>query len=92
MRTTVVENRKLGEEIARNAAAATGPTCMMIPLKGVSAVDQAERAFDDPDARQALYDVIRATHGAVELIELDNHINDTAFAAAAAQQLLQNLP
>lgn len=88
MRTTVEENRKLGEEIGRKAAAATGQTCIMIPLKGVSAIDQTGKAFDDPAARQALYDGVRTTHGSVELIELDLHINDVAFAEASARQLL----
>ena len=89
MRTTVEENRKLGEEIGRKAAVATGPTCIMIPLKGVSAIDQTGKAFDDPAARQALYDGIRETHGLAELIEMDDHINDPAFAEAAARQLLE---
>lgn len=91
MRTTVEENRKLGEEIGRKAAAATGPTCIMIPLKGVSAIDQTGKAFDDPEARQALYDGIRATHGSVELIEMNHHINDATFSEAAARRLLDLL-
>ena len=89
MRTTVEENRKLGEEIGRKASAATGPTCIMIPLKGVSAIDQTGKAFDDPVARQALYDGIRVTHGSIERIELGNHINDSAFAEAAVLRLLK---
>ena len=88
MRTTVEENRKLGEEIGCKAAAATGPTCIMVPLKGVSAIDQPGKAFDDPAAREALFDGIRATHGSVELIELDHQINDVEFAEAAAEKLL----
>jgi uncharacterized protein (UPF0261 family) len=88
MRTTVEENRKLGEEIGRKASAATGPTCIMIPLKGVSAIDQTGKAFDDPAARLALYDGIRATHENVELVELDNHINDDTFAESIAEKLL----
>ena len=91
MRTTVDENRKLGEEIGRKAAAAMGPTSILIPLKGVSAIDQTGKAFDDPAARDALYDGIRATHGAVELIELESHINDDVFAEAAARRLLKML-
>ena len=89
MRTTVAENRKLGEEIGRKVAVATGPTCIMIPLKGVSAIDQPAKAFDDPAARQALYDGIRATHGSVQIIELDYHINDGGFAEEAAKRLLE---
>ncbi|MEI8381391.1 MAG: Tm-1-like ATP-binding domain-containing protein [Planctomycetota bacterium] len=88
MRTTVEENRKLGEEVGCKAAAATGPTCIMVPLKGVSAIDQTGKAFDDPAAREALFEGIRATRGSVELIELDNHINDPSFAEAAARKLL----
>lgn len=81
-------NRKLGEEIGSKAVAAMGPTTIMIPLKGVSAIDQAGKAFDDPAARQALYDGVRATQGGVELVELDSHINDAIFAEAAARRLL----
>ncbi len=88
MRTTPDENRRLGEEIGRKAAAATGPTSILIPLRGVSAIDQTGKPFDDPVARQALYDGIRVTHRSVEVIELDNHINDPAFAEAAARKLL----
>ncbi|MEI8381393.1 MAG: Tm-1-like ATP-binding domain-containing protein [Planctomycetota bacterium] len=61
MRTTVEENRKLGEEIGRKAAAVTGPTCIMLPQHGISAIDQIGKAFDDPAARDALYNRIRAT-------------------------------
>ena len=91
MRTTMDENRKLGEEIGRKAAAATGPTVIMIPLKGVSAIDQTGKPFDDPAARDALCEGVRATHWAVELFELDCHINDAEFAEAAARRLLKLL-
>ena len=91
MRTTMDENRKLGEEIGRKAAAASGPTVIMIPLKGVSAIDQTGKPFDDPAARDALCEGVRATHGAVELFELDCHINDAEFAEAAARRLLKLL-
>ena len=89
MRTTPDENRQLGEEIGRKAAAATGPTAIMLPLQGVSAIDRTGQAFDDPTARKALFDAIRTTHGQAELIELNNHVNDIAFAEAAARKLLE---
>ena len=88
MRTTPEENTKLGAEIGRKVDAAKGPAAIMIPLKGVSAIDADGKSFDDPAARKSLYDGIRANHGKVELIEMDNHINDEAFAMAAAQKLL----
>jgi uncharacterized protein (UPF0261 family) len=89
MRTTVEENRRLGEEIGRKAAAATGPTVIMLPLKGVSAIDCEGKPFDDPQARAALYNAVREHHGRVPLIELDVHINDPEFAEAAARKLME---
>ena len=88
MRTAPDENRQLGEEIGQKAAAATGPTSIMLPLLGISAIDKMGQPFDDPDARTALFEGIRATHGNVELVELDHHINDASFAEAAANKLL----
>jgi len=91
MRTTAEENRKLGEEIARKAAAATGPTTIILPLRGVSAIDRDGQPFDDAVARAALFDGLRSASQCVKLIELDAHINDTEFAAAAANQFLELL-
>ena len=91
MRTTPEENAALGEEIGKKLSAATGPTILMLPLQGVSAIDRTDQPFDDPAARTALYDAIRRHRGHVELIELDRHINDAEFAAAAANKLLSLL-
>ncbi|MBW3541798.1 MAG: Tm-1-like ATP-binding domain-containing protein [Planctomycetes bacterium] len=91
MRTTTEENRRLGEEIARKAAAATGPTVLVLPLKGVSAIDREGQPFDAPEAREALFEAVRQHRANVELIELDAHINDAAFAEAAAQRLIEML-
>lgn len=88
MRTTPEENRRLGEEIGRKAAAATGPTAILLPLKGVSAIDAAGKPFDDPAAREALFAGIRATHGSVPVVELERHINEAEFADAAVERLV----
>jgi uncharacterized protein (UPF0261 family) len=89
MRTAVEENARIGQEIGRKAAASTGPATIMLPLKGVSAIDAAGQAFDDPDAREALFDAIRSNHGDVELVEMAHHINDPKFAEAAARRLIE---
>ena len=91
MRTTPGENASLGEEIGRKLAAAKGPVSILLPLAGVSAIDRAGQPFDDPAARAALFDGIRRSHGHVELIEMNHHINDPAFAEAAAGKLLAML-
>jgi uncharacterized protein (UPF0261 family) len=91
MRTTAQENAQLGEEIARKAASATGPTAIVLPLKGVSAIDREGQPFDDAAARAALFDAIRRHHGLVELIEVDRHVNDVEFAETAARKLIAML-
>ena len=88
MRTTEEENTAIGREIGDKAAAATGPTAILLPTEGVSAIDKTGESFDDPAARNALFSAIRDSHGSTELRELDLHINDPAFATAAVEQLL----
>jgi uncharacterized protein (UPF0261 family) len=89
MRTTPEENAQLGEEIGRKVAAARGPAKILLPLQGVSAIDRAGQPFDDPEARKKLFAAIQENCGAVECREVDAHINDPAFAEAAANALLQ---
>jgi len=89
MRTTPTENDKLGKEIAEKASAASGPTAILLPLRGVSAVDREGQPFWWPEADQALFQSIRNWIGPqVKLIELDLHINEPEFARIAAETLL----
>ncbi|MCS7016783.1 MAG: Tm-1-like ATP-binding domain-containing protein [Gemmatales bacterium] len=90
MRTTPEENEKLGKEIAFKASAAKGPTAVILPMRGVSAIDAEGKPFWWPEADHALFESIRhwlAPH--VELIELDLHINDPSFAETCARKLLE---
>jgi uncharacterized protein (UPF0261 family) len=90
MRTTPDENDRLGKEIAEKASAAKGPTAVLVPLRGVSAIDREGQPFWWPEADQALFQSLRQWLAPqVERIELDLHINDPAFAEAAAQTLLR---
>ncbi|MFN0054158.1 MAG: Tm-1-like ATP-binding domain-containing protein [Planctomycetales bacterium] len=91
MRTTLQENRRLGEIIGEKARAATGPTAIFLPRHGVSAIDRTGQPFDDSAARESLFAGIRATCGAVPVQEFERHINDREFAETAAATLLQML-
>jgi uncharacterized protein (UPF0261 family) len=89
MRTTPEENDKLGKEIAEKASAARGPTAIVLPLRGVSAIDAEGKQFWWPEADRALFQSIRnwlSPH--VELIELDMHINDPRCAETMVAKLL----
>jgi uncharacterized protein (UPF0261 family) len=92
MRTTPEENDRLGKEIAEKASAARGPTAVLVPHRGVSAIDREGQPFWWPEADAALFASLRqwlSPH--VELIEADQHINDPAFAETAARTLLRLL-
>jgi len=89
MRTTPDENDRLGKEIAEKASAARGPTAILVPLRGVSAIDREGQPFWWPEADQALFQSLRHWLAPqVELIELDLHINDPEFADSAVEKLL----
>jgi uncharacterized protein (UPF0261 family) len=90
MRTTPDENDALGKEIAHKASAARGPTAVLIPLKGVSALDAEGKPFWWPEADAALFQSLRNWMSPnVRLIERNLHINDPAFAETAVRILLE---
>jgi uncharacterized protein (UPF0261 family) len=88
MRTTADECQAIGREIGTKLANAKGATAILLPLKGVSAIDQTGQPFDDPAARSALFTAIKESAGQSEIQEFDLHVNDPAFAEAAAKRLI----
>jgi len=92
MRTTPEENDLLGKEIALKANAAKGPTAIIFPLRGISALDALGQPFWWPQANQALRESLKLWLSPdVEYIEMDMHINDPAFGEACAQKLINYL-
>jgi uncharacterized protein (UPF0261 family) len=88
MRTTPDECAELGRIIGEKLNAATGPTALALPLKGVSMLDVEGEDFYDPEADAALFDALRETvDDDVDLLELDTDVNDEAFAEAVAERL-----
>jgi uncharacterized protein (UPF0261 family) len=88
MRTTPDECRELGRRIGRKLSAATGPTALFVPLRGVSMIATEGQPFHDPDADAALLEGLRETLGDdVEVHELDTDVNDESFALAMADRL-----
>jgi len=88
MRTTPEECLELGRQIGRKLSAATGPTALYVPLRGVSMIAVEGQVFYDPDADAALLEGLRETLGpAVEVHELELDVNDPAFATAMADRL-----
>lgn len=89
MRTTPEECHEIGTWIGNKLNACDGEVRFLLPLKGVSALDIEGGAFWDPAANDALFSALRDTVKQTDkrkLIELDLHINEPAFAAAAVSE------
>ncbi|WP_136590885.1 Tm-1-like ATP-binding domain-containing protein [Salinigranum halophilum] len=92
MRTTPDECAELGRIIGEKLNAATGPTTLALPLRGVSMLAVEGEDFYDPEADAALFDALRETvDDDVDLLELDTDVNDEAFAEAIAERLHEHL-
>ena len=92
MRTTVEENAELGEIMGQKLSQAKGPTTVIIPKQGVSAIDQEGQPFYSAEAEAAWIENLKANLGDnVTLIEMNNHINDDAFATKLVETLLASL-
>ena len=88
VRTSADECAILGARLAERARDSTGPVCVLLPLRGVSALSVPGGPFHDPVADAALFDAIRAGCGAtVNVVEHDCGINDPRFARSLADQL-----
>ena len=92
MRTTPEECAEIGRRTAERLNRATGPVTVLIPLRGVSAIDKVGGPFYSPEALEAYRRALKAVLSpAVRLVELDAHINDEEFAVAAAEALEKGL-
>jgi len=88
MRTTVEENKQLGNWIGNKLNEMEGPVRFLLPEAGLSAIDADGQPFNDPEARKALYDALANTVKETDnrkLIHSPLHINDAEFAKLAVQ-------
>lgn len=88
VRTSAEEARRAGAWMAEKLNRATGPLTVFIPLRGTSAYAVEGAVFHDPEADRELFGALRAgLDPSVEVVEMDTHINDSAFATAMARRL-----
>ncbi|WP_315081371.1 Tm-1-like ATP-binding domain-containing protein [uncultured Clostridium sp.] len=90
MRTTVEENKIIGEKIAEKLNMATGKTALLLPLKGVSMLDEKGQKFYGEEEDKMLFDTLKncINKDVVEIEELNLAINDKEFGEAAAKKLI----
>ena len=88
-RATPEECRELAAVIARKLNAATGPTVLFVPLRGLSLLSTDGQVLHDPKGDDALFSVLRELidRSKVEMHEVDLDINDSRFGLAMADRL-----
>jgi uncharacterized protein (UPF0261 family) len=92
MRTTVEECAEIGRTTAIRLNDACGPVTVLIPLRGVSAIDREGGPFYSQEALNAYRLALKAAlRPSIRLFELDAHINDESFARTAAHLLIESL-
>jgi uncharacterized protein (UPF0261 family) len=78
------ERRETAREMAKRLLEAKAPVCVLLPIKGVEEWDKPGQAAHDPDALAEFIDESRKVFvSPIQLLEVDAHINDKAFADAA---------
>jgi uncharacterized protein (UPF0261 family) len=88
IRTARNEMDEIGRLMALRLNEARGPTAVMVPLGGFSYSDRPGHAFYDPEGNAALVEVLEAELAPpVELLKVEAHINEPAFAEAAAAKI-----
>lgn len=88
MRTSIEENEAIASWIAAKLNSATAPWTMVLPLEGVSLLDQVGQPFHAPEANAALFFRLEQElelNSHRQLVKLPYHINDPEFASALVQ-------
>jgi uncharacterized protein (UPF0261 family) len=90
VRTTTEEIVAVADVMAAKLNQATGPTTLMIPRRGFSMYAVPGGQMYDPDGDKAFIDAVTAKidPGKVNVVVVDAHINDPAFATQAVETLV----
>jgi uncharacterized protein (UPF0261 family) len=90
VRASVRENREIASWIAGKLNGSTAPVRVLIPAGGYSALDIRDGPFWDPEADEAFVATLRKhLRPDIQMDVLPHHINDEAFARAAAEAMLK---
>jgi uncharacterized protein (UPF0261 family) len=88
VRTSRDEMAAVGRLMARRLNEARGPAAVVVPCGGFSYSDRPGHAFYDPTGDEMLVHALEDTlHPRIEVIKVDAHVNDPAFAAVAVRTL-----
>jgi uncharacterized protein (UPF0261 family) len=90
VRASAEEMAAVAQFTAKRLNAGTGPRAVMIPLQGFSMLNRVGQVLYDEASNMAYVEAMQdALSPAVELIQIDAHINDRAFADAVVDTFLR---
>jgi len=90
MRTSVEESQTLGRLIAEKLNLSTGPITVLLPKLGFSVIAAPGGPFHDATADEAFFCELKAhLRPNIPVIEMENTVNDAAFAERCATTLLK---
>lgn len=88
VRTNKQDMLRLAETIANKLNQATGPTKIVIPLKGFSEADSIGGSLYEPETNKVFINELKSKlKKEIEVIEVNAHINDVEFAQMAVSNL-----
>lgn len=92
MRTRESEYGKISEHIISKLKRSKGPAAILIPGRGLSQFDRAERLdWYDEEANRFLFDQLRILAKehcpSIEVVEVDHHLDDPEFADEAIRMM-----
>lgn len=88
VRVSMQGMRRVARQFARKLNFATGPTAVLIPLRGFSDQDRPGGKVHDPAGNAAFVETLKKhVRRHVDVIEMDAHINDRAFVVEACRLL-----
>jgi uncharacterized protein (UPF0261 family) len=84
------ESIQLGNILAEKVNASTGPTAVLLPLKGLDKYEAPGGPYIDAEADKALFNTLRSTlRTDIPIVELEANVNDPEFANATADAFLR---
>ena len=89
VKATDDELRLLGGDLGGKAAAAKGPTEILLPLGGLDKYEAPGGPWEDPDSDRVLFRAIHAAAGETPVRELPGNINDPVFSEAVVETFLR---
>ncbi len=90
VRTNSEEMAFTGKVMAEKLNRATGPTAVVIPVRGFSPGNKEGKALYDPETDRAFIEALKQDlNSSVRVIEADAHINDESFAEQAVDILCE---